>query len=93
MRDFLVRSLNTIIWLVFSFMVIGTLIGAAIAYSEAAVLGVLVLLAGLVVSVFVAGTCFLATGLYELSLGIYNNTTRTAEALEILAGTPPDPVP
>ncbi|WP_299689727.1 hypothetical protein [uncultured Tateyamaria sp.] len=90
MRDFLVRSLNTIIWLVFSFMVIGTLVGATLAFFEAAILGVIVLLAGLVASVFVAGTCFLATGLYELSLGIYNNTTRTANALEILAGAPPD---
>ena len=90
MRDFLVRSWNTIIWLVFSFMVIGTLIGAAIAFSQEAIIGIFVLLGGLVASVFVAGTCFLATGLYELSLGIYNNTTRTADALEILAGAPPE---
>lgn len=91
MRDFLVRSLNTIIWLVFAFMVIGTFIGATVAFFEAPFLGAVILVTGLVASVFVAGTCFLATGLYELSLGIYNNTTRTADALEVLAGAPSEP--
>ena len=90
MRDFLVRSLNTIIWVVFVLMVIGTLFGAALAFANEAILGLLVLVGGLVVAVFFAGTCFLATGLYELSLGIYNNTARTAQALELLAGAPPE---
>lgn len=90
MRDFLVRSLNMIIWMVFVLMVIATLAGSVLAFSQAGLLGVLVLVAGLIISVFVAGTCFLGTGLYELSIGIYNNTTRTAAALEALAGTTPD---
>ncbi len=89
MRDFLVRSLNMIIWMVFILMVIGTIGGAVVAVSQSPILGALVLVAGLIVSVFVAGTCFLGTGLYELSIGIYNNTTRTAAALEALAGTTP----
>ena len=41
---------------------------------------------GLILATFSAGLFFLATGLYELAIGIYNNTQRTAAALEALAG-------
>jgi hypothetical protein len=40
---------------------------------------------------FIAGSFFVATGIYELCLGIYNNTARSADALEALAGVDPKP--
>ncbi|MDG1472981.1 MAG: hypothetical protein P8Q26_15665 [Ascidiaceihabitans sp.] len=89
MRDFLVRSLNKIIWLVFIAMIIGTIAGALIALSQHIVLGVLVFFGGLLLSMFIAGSFFVATGIYELCLGIYNNTACSADALEALAGVDP----
>lgn len=89
MRDFLVRSLNKIIWLVFIAMLIGTCIGAIVALQAHIIISILVFLGGLLASIFVAGSFFVATGIYELCLGIYNNTARTALALEALAGADP----
>ncbi|MFT6022758.1 MAG: putative membrane protein [Ascidiaceihabitans sp.] len=91
MRDFLVRSLNKIIWLVFIAMMVGTCTGAIIALTQHVFLGAVVFLGGLLLSMFIAGSFFVATGIYELCLGIYNNTARSADALEALAGVDPKP--
>ena len=89
MRDFLVRSLNKIIWLVFIAMIVGTCVGAIIALQAHIIVAGLVFLGGVLLSIFIAGSFFVATGIYELCLGIYNNTARSADALEALAGVDP----
>ncbi|NBT31747.1 MAG: hypothetical protein EBT13_07540 [Rhodobacteraceae bacterium] len=86
MRDFLVRSLNKIIWIVFFVILIASAIGGLIAFFKTPILGIAIMVGGLILATFSAGLFFLATGLYELAIGIYNNTQRTAAALEALAG-------
>lgn len=85
MRDMIVRSLNVIIWIVFAAMIMGSLFGGAMLFSSNPFGGFIFAIGGCVFSVFSAGIFFLATGIYELLIGIFNNSERTANALEAVS--------
>jgi len=86
MRDFFVRFLNLFIWLGFAFIVLASVISGFGVIFSGSLFGVLIIVGGTMAGFLFVGMGFLITGLYELNVGIYNNTAKTAEALELLAG-------
>ncbi len=79
MRDFFIGSLEKLITIIVVLLVIGTVIGALAAMAQQGILaGVAVLVAGSVYSVLVGGMLY-------IGVGIYDNTKRTADAVERLS--------
>jgi len=81
MRDFFISSFEKLVSLIVVLMVIGTVILAiaAMASPEGGFIpALLVLVVGSLYTIMMGGMLYLA-------LGVYNNTKRTAEAVEILA--------
>lgn len=91
MRDFFIRGFEAILSVVLILAGIGIVAAAAMAafgdtsiqglpaWASGPVAGLIILVAGFV-------TLLVYGGLFYLGLGIYHNTRRTAEALEMRAG-------
>ncbi|MCU0800864.1 MAG: hypothetical protein MUD11_03665 [Rhodobacteraceae bacterium] len=78
MRDFVIRSLDVLIWVVGGVIAIGGIIGGLLAIGQGQMQGLLfIILAPIYAIIF--------CGMFLLAIGVYNNTRRTAEALEKLA--------
>jgi hypothetical protein len=78
MRDFVIKSLDVIIWIVAAFFVLGGVIGGLIALVNGQMQGLALIILGPLYAIVFAGWIFLA-------IGTYNNTKRTADAIEKLA--------
>lgn len=81
MRDFFVNSLEKLVGVIVVLLMIGVVVGALIATlnpqpgSPGPVLGLLILVAGGIYVILVGGFLY-------MGIGIYQNTKRTAEAVE-----------
>ncbi|HCQ64890.1 MAG TPA: hypothetical protein DIU07_06855 [Rhodobacteraceae bacterium] len=79
MRDFFIKSFESLIAIIIIISAVGTVIaGFATMFSEGFFQGIAVLIFGALYTVVLGG------GLY-LAFGIYHNTKRTADAVERMA--------
>lgn len=77
MREFVIKSLDVLVWVVTGLIAIGGAIGGMVAIGQGEPGGILIIFIALLYAVIFAGSFFLFKGIYE-------NTKRTAEALEKL---------
>jgi hypothetical protein len=78
MRDFVIKSLDILIWVVGGLIAIGGIIVGMMALGQGQMQGILfIILAPIYAIIF--------CGMFLLAIGVYNNTRRTAEALEKMA--------
>ena len=81
MRDFFISSFEKLVSVIVILLMLGTVVGAvgaSMTPDGGLLFGVAVLIGGGLYTILVGGMLYLA-------LGIYNNTKRTAEAVEQLA--------
>ena len=79
MRDFFIEWFEKLVTVIVVIICVGVLIGSlATMASEGLIAGLLVLIGGAVYAVMMGGMLYLV-------LGVYHNTRRTAEAIEMLA--------
>lgn len=79
MREMIIRSLDMIVWVVAALMAIVGIIAGLAALAQGEIAGLAIMIGGLLYAVVFAGTFFLL-------IGVYNNTGRTADAVEKMAG-------
>lgn len=78
MRDFVIKSLDIVIWIVGGLIVVAGVVAGLLAVGNGQMQGLIfVILAPIYAIIF--------CGMFLLAIGVYNNTRRTAEALEKLA--------
>ncbi len=82
MRDKIINSLSTVIWIFSILILLGGLIGGVAVMANPYQGG---FLPGLIVIVGAVIYAILILGFYFMQLGIYEHTKRTAEAVEKLA--------
>ena len=78
MRDMIIKSLDIIVWIVAFVIAAGGVIGGVLALANGQPQGLAFIIIGPLYAIIFAGMIFVA-------IGIYNNTKRTAEAIEKLA--------
>lgn len=78
MRDFVIKSLDILIWVVGGIIAIGGVIAGLFAIGQGEMQGIAIIIIAPLYAI-------LFCGLFLLAIGVYNNTRRTAEALEKLA--------
>lgn len=78
MRELIIKSLDMIVWFVAGLMAVGGVLGGLFALAQGEVVGLAFIIGGLVYAVVFAGGFFMAIGIYE-------NTKRTAAAVERMA--------
>ena len=78
MRNFVIKSLELIIWIVAGLVAIAGVILGLIALGSGEIAGLLFIIGGPLYAVLLSGMFFVMIGTYE-------NTKRTAEAVERLA--------
>jgi hypothetical protein len=78
MRDFVIKSLDVIVWIVAAVFVAGGVLGGLFAMANGQMQGLAFIILGPLYAIVFAGWIFLA-------IGTYNNTKRTADAIEKLA--------
>ena len=81
MRDFMIKSLDTFIWILVVVVAIGAVIGGIstmFAPQGGFFVGLFVIVVGLLYALLFGGFMFMA-------IGVYHNTRRTADAVERLA--------
>jgi hypothetical protein len=78
MRDFVIKSLDVIVWIVAAVFVAAGVIGGLFALANGQMQGLALIILGPLYAIVFAGWIFLA-------IGTYNNTKRTADAIEKLA--------
>lgn len=78
MRDFVIKSLDILIWIVGGFFAIGGIGFGIFMLVQGEVQGLLFIILGPIYAI-------LFCGMFLLAVGVYHNTRRTAEALEKLA--------
>ena len=79
MRDFVIKSLDVIVWIAAGLLAIGGVVLGLMALGQGQVAGLAFVILGPLYAIIFAGWVF-------LSIGTYHNTRRAAEALEKLAG-------
>ena len=79
MRDKIIKSLDIIIWVIATIMVLAGLIVGLFMLAQGQVMGIGLIFGGVFYAILFAGSFFLL-------IGVYNNTKRTAEAVEKMAG-------
>ena len=78
MRETIIKSLDVLVWIFAGLIAVGSVIAGLIAVGNGQYLGLLIAVGGVLEAVIFAGTFF-------MFMGVYNNTRRTAEAVEKLA--------
>ncbi len=78
MRNTIIRSLDVIVWIIAIFIAGGGVIAGLIAIANGQMEGIAFIIGGPLYAIIFAGFIFVA-------IGIYDNTKRTAEAIEKLA--------
>ncbi|MGL4319641.1 MAG: hypothetical protein ACRCS3_02155 [Paracoccaceae bacterium] len=78
MREFIIKSLDILIWVVGAIIAIGGIGAGLFALANGQPQGLLFLILGPIYAI-------LFCGMFLLAVGVYNHTRRTAEALEKLA--------
>lgn len=77
MRDFVIKSLDMLVWVVSGLIAVSGVVGGLIALGQGQFGGILIMIIALLYAVIFAGSFFLFKGIYE-------NTKRTADAMEKL---------
>jgi hypothetical protein len=78
MRDFIIKSLDILIWVVGGLIAVGGVVAGLFALVNGQVQGLLFIILGPIYAI-------LFCGMFLLAVGVFNHTKRTAEALEKLA--------
>jgi Zn-dependent protease with chaperone function len=78
MREFVIKSLDILIWVVAGIIAVGGVIVGLLALVQGEV-------GGLAIIIIAPLYAILFCGMFLLAVGVYNHTKRTAEALEKLA--------
>jgi hypothetical protein len=78
MRDFVIKSLDVLIWIVGGLFAVGGILGGLYAVLNGEIGGLAFIVLGPIYAIIFCG-------MFLLAIGVYNNTRRTAEALEKLA--------
>ncbi|MFM2390875.1 MAG: hypothetical protein RLZZ437_2430 [Pseudomonadota bacterium] len=78
MREFVIKSLDVLIWVVGGVIAIGGVVGGLVALANGQMQGIAFIILGPIYAI-------LFCGMFLLAVGVHNNTRRTAEALEKLA--------
>lgn len=78
MRDTVIKIFEVLIWVIGALYAIGGTIAGVVALAQGEIVGVALIIGGLLGAVMVMALFFIA-------IGIYDNTRRTAEAVEKLS--------
>lgn len=78
MREFVIKSLDILIWVVGGLMAVGGVLFGLFSLVQGQPAGLMFLIIGPLYAI-------LFCGMFLLAVGVYNHTKRTAEALEKLA--------
>lgn len=78
MRNFVIKSLELIIWIVAGLVTLAGVIGGLLALAQGEPIGVLLIIGGPIYAILLSGMFFVMIGTYE-------NTKRTADACERMA--------
>ncbi|MGL5008243.1 MAG: hypothetical protein ACRC6I_00045 [Paracoccaceae bacterium] len=78
MRDFVIKSLDVLIWVVGGLIAVGGIILGLMAIGQGQMQGILFIIIAPIYAIIFCG-------MFLLAVGVYHNTRRTAEALEKLA--------
>jgi hypothetical protein len=78
MRDFIIKSLDILIWVVGGLIAVGGVVAGLFALVNGQPQGLLFIILGPIYAI-------LFCGMFLLAVGVFNHTKRTAEALEKLA--------
>ncbi|SIO17721.1 hypothetical protein [Vannielia litorea] len=79
MRNTIIKIFEILIWVIGGLVAIGGVIGGIVMLAQGEVVGLGVIIGGLLYAVIIMA-------LFFIQIGTYNNTRRTAEAVEKLAG-------
>ncbi|MGA0542059.1 hypothetical protein [Neotabrizicola sp. VNH66] len=80
MRHAIIRSFDVLVWLMAALLAIGGLVAGGMAMGQGQGLaGLMIIVGGILYAIIFAGMLFLVVGIYE-------NTKRTAEAVERMGG-------
>lgn len=78
MRELIIKSLDMLVWIVAGLIAFAGIVVGLMALKQGEPAGLGIIIGGLLYAVVFAGAFF-------IMIGIYNNTRRTAEAIEKLA--------
>jgi len=79
MRETIIKIFEILIWIIGALYAIGGVIGGIFVLAQGEVAGLGIIIGGLLGAVVIMA-------LFFIQIGIYNNTRRTADAVEKLAG-------
>ena len=79
MRETIIKIFEILIWIIGALYAIGGVIGGLFVLAQGEIAGLGIIIGGLLGAVVIMA-------LFFIQIGIYNNTRRTADAVEKLAG-------
>ena len=79
MRNTIIKIFEILIWVIGALYAIGGVIGGIMVLAQGEIVGLGIIIGGLLGAVMIMA-------LFFIQIGTYNNTKRTAEAVEKLAG-------
>ncbi|MCO6384363.1 MAG: hypothetical protein JXQ91_08090 [Vannielia sp.] len=79
MRNTIIKIFEVLIWVIGAIYAIGGVVGGIVVLAQGEVVGLGIIIGGLLGAVVIMAMFF-------IQIGTYNNTRRTAEAVEKLAG-------
>ena len=79
MRETIIKIFEILIWIIGALYAIGGVIGGIFVLAQGEIAGLGIIIGGLLGAVVIMA-------LFFIQIGIYNNTRRTADAVEKLAG-------